>query len=143
MPLGSSARFGLDLAPAGLCLVQELINTALLDPRSRVPDLLGSVESAQACGLHLLTREERNPNNASSYGLGLLLTAQLFLGEEVLFLTVLSVALFSVGYAIRTPWRCSSTWTNWPASISESCVPVSSQAVPRPRSINRASPRAT
>ena len=47
MPQGSSARFGLDLAPAGLCLVQELINTALLDPRSRVPDLLGSVESAQ------------------------------------------------------------------------------------------------
>jgi glycerate kinase len=33
------------------------------------------VESAQACGLHLLTREERDPNNASSYGLGLLITA--------------------------------------------------------------------
>ncbi|MDA0162989.1 CGNR zinc finger domain-containing protein [Solirubrobacter ginsenosidimutans] len=47
MPQGSSARFGLDLAPAGLSLVQELINTALLDPHSRVPDLLASVESAQ------------------------------------------------------------------------------------------------
>jgi glycerate 2-kinase len=33
------------------------------------------VESAQACGLHLLTREERNPNTATSYGLGLLLMA--------------------------------------------------------------------
>ncbi|PRY30187.1 glycerate kinase [Pseudosporangium ferrugineum] len=33
------------------------------------------VESAQACGLHLLTKEERNPNTASSYGLGLLLAA--------------------------------------------------------------------
>lgn len=33
------------------------------------------VESAQACGLHLLTREERDPNAATSYGLGLLLLA--------------------------------------------------------------------
>jgi glycerate 2-kinase len=33
------------------------------------------IESAQACGLHLLTREERNPNTATSYGLGLLLMA--------------------------------------------------------------------
>ena len=33
------------------------------------------LESAQACGLHLLTKEERNPNVASSYGLGLLLMA--------------------------------------------------------------------
>jgi glycerate kinase len=33
------------------------------------------IESAQACGLHLLERSERNPNNTTSYGLGLLLTA--------------------------------------------------------------------
>ncbi|MEV4350230.1 glycerate kinase [Actinoplanes sp. NPDC049596] len=33
------------------------------------------VESAQACGLHLLTVEERDPNATSSYGLGLLLLA--------------------------------------------------------------------
>ncbi|WP_203820852.1 glycerate kinase family protein [Paractinoplanes ferrugineus] len=33
------------------------------------------IESAQACGLHLLAREERNPNAATSYGLGLLLMA--------------------------------------------------------------------
>lgn len=33
------------------------------------------VESAQACGLHLLTVEERNPRTATSYGLGLLLAA--------------------------------------------------------------------
>nr|WP_296072807.1 glycerate kinase [uncultured Actinoplanes sp.] len=33
------------------------------------------VESAQACGLHLLTPEERDPNITTSYGLGLLLTA--------------------------------------------------------------------
>jgi len=31
------------------------------------------VESAQACGLHLLTEQERNPNTTTSYGLGLLL----------------------------------------------------------------------
>ena len=31
------------------------------------------VESAQACGLHLLTEAERNPNVTTSYGLGLLL----------------------------------------------------------------------
>jgi glycerate kinase len=36
---------------------------------------VGYVESAQACGLHLLTREERDPNNTSSYGLGLLIMA--------------------------------------------------------------------
>ncbi|AEV82533.1 glycerate kinase [Actinoplanes sp. SE50] len=33
------------------------------------------VESAQACGLHLLTTEERDPTTTTSYGLGLLLTA--------------------------------------------------------------------
>lgn len=33
------------------------------------------VESAQACGLHLLTAEERDPKRATSYGLGLLLAA--------------------------------------------------------------------
>ncbi|MFI5491940.1 glycerate kinase [Actinoplanes sp. NPDC051859] len=33
------------------------------------------VESAQACGLHLLTRQELDPGTATSYGLGVLLTA--------------------------------------------------------------------
>jgi glycerate kinase len=33
----------------------------------------GYVESAQACGLHLLTKAERDPNVTTSYGLGLLL----------------------------------------------------------------------
>ncbi|WIM98036.1 glycerate kinase [Actinoplanes oblitus] len=33
------------------------------------------IESAQACGLHLLTAPERDPNKTSSYGLGLLLAA--------------------------------------------------------------------
>jgi glycerate kinase len=38
-------------------------------------DLTAYVESAQACGLHLLTAAERNPNTTTSYGLGLLLAA--------------------------------------------------------------------
>jgi glycerate kinase len=53
-----------------------------VDPLGRPVDgevlLVGNVayvESAQACGLHLLTREERDPNNTSSYGLGLLIIA--------------------------------------------------------------------
>lgn len=33
------------------------------------------MESAQACGLHLLTLQERNPETTSSYGLGLLVAA--------------------------------------------------------------------
>jgi glycerate kinase len=33
------------------------------------------VESAQACGLHLLTTQERNPDTTTSYGLGLLIAA--------------------------------------------------------------------
>jgi glycerate 2-kinase len=40
------------------------------------------VESAQACGLHLLTRAERNPNTTTSYGLGLLLTAAVEAGAS-------------------------------------------------------------
>ena len=35
----------------------------------------GYVESAQACGLHLLTEAERDPTVTTSYGLGLLLAA--------------------------------------------------------------------
>ncbi|MEV4704906.1 glycerate kinase [Actinoplanes sp. NPDC049316] len=58
------------------------IPVATVDPLGRPARgevlLAGStayVESAQACGLHLLTQEERDPNVATSYGLGLLLAA--------------------------------------------------------------------
>jgi glycerate kinase len=40
------------------------------------------VESAQACGLHLLTPAERDPNRATSYGLGLLLAAAVETGAR-------------------------------------------------------------
>jgi glycerate 2-kinase len=60
----------------------RLIPVATTDPLGRpVPGeilLAGStayVESAQACGLHLLTPAERDPKITSSYGLGLLLAA--------------------------------------------------------------------
>ena len=43
--------------------------------------------------------------------------------------------------AIRMPCRFSSTRTYSPASSSDSWVPVSSQAKPRPRSTSRALPR--
>ncbi|GAA2901823.1 hypothetical protein Acy02nite_10740 [Actinoplanes cyaneus] len=76
----------------------EVLATAL--PGSRIPvrtvDPLGRpalgeilhaggvayVESAQACGLHLLTTEERNPNTTTSYGLGLLLAAAVETGAS-------------------------------------------------------------
>ncbi len=42
------------------------------------------LESAQACGLHLLTKQERNPNTTTSYGLGLLMTAAVEAGATEL-----------------------------------------------------------
>jgi glycerate kinase len=58
------------------------IPVATVDPLGRPAAgevlLAGStayVESAQACGLHLLTAEERDPRITTSYGLGLLLAA--------------------------------------------------------------------
>jgi glycerate 2-kinase len=58
----------------------RLLSVSTVDPLGRPAAgevlLVGStayVESAQACGLHLLTEEERNPKITSSYGLGLLL----------------------------------------------------------------------
>ena len=63
-------------------LAGRRVPVATVDPLGRPVDgevlLVGDVayvESAQACGLHLLTREERDPNNTSSYGLGLLIIA--------------------------------------------------------------------
>ena len=37
----------------------------------------------------------------------------------------------SSGQAMLRPWRRSMVWTKRPASRRESCVPVSSQAMPR------------
>jgi glycerate kinase len=58
------------------------IPVATVDPLGRPAEgeilLAGGtayVESAQACGLHLLTQDERNPETTTSYGLGLLIAA--------------------------------------------------------------------
>ena len=42
------------------------------------------IESAQACGLHLLTKQERDPNITTSYGLGLLMMAAVEAGAAEL-----------------------------------------------------------
>ena len=42
------------------------------------------LESAQACGLHLLTKQERNPDITTSYGLGLLMMAAVEAGAAEL-----------------------------------------------------------
>ena len=44
----AGARLDLDPAPGGLILVQDLVNTSLLDPAMGLPDLLATVEDAQA-----------------------------------------------------------------------------------------------
>lgn len=65
----------------------RLVPVPTVDPLGRPVDgeilLAGPVayiESAQACGLHLLTKAERDPNTTSSYGLGLLITAAIEAG---------------------------------------------------------------
>ena len=48
MSIGSSQRIGLDRAPGGLGLVQDLINTSLVDQTQLTPDLLATLDDAQA-----------------------------------------------------------------------------------------------
>ena len=43
---------------------------------------IGYVESAQACGLHLLDPDERDPKTTTSYGLGLLIAAAVEAGAR-------------------------------------------------------------
>ena len=47
MSIGSSQRFGLDRAPGGLGLVQDLVNTSLVDETQLAPDLLATLDDAQ------------------------------------------------------------------------------------------------
>lgn len=49
-------------------------------------DSVGYVESAQACGLHLLDKAERDPKVTTSYGLGMLLTAAVEAGARTVVL---------------------------------------------------------
>jgi glycerate kinase len=59
-------------------LGREVPASVLLVPTQAGP--AAYVESAQACGLHLLTPAERNPGRTTSYGVGALLEAALDLG---------------------------------------------------------------
>jgi len=63
-------------------LAGDLVPVPTSDPLGRpvvgallLHESTGYVESAQACGLHLLAHHERNPMVTTSYGLGLLVTA--------------------------------------------------------------------
>jgi len=57
------------------------------------------------CVIRLTRATTRRDTIGSGVGLGLAVTAQLFVGEEVLFLTALTLGLFSVTYAIcRRQW---------------------------------------
>jgi glycerate kinase len=59
----------------------RLVDVSTFDPRGRpvtgsvlVAGTTAYLESAQACGLHLLTEAERDPKATTSYGLGVLVT---------------------------------------------------------------------
>ncbi|HEX8629304.1 MAG TPA: glycerate kinase [Catenuloplanes sp.] len=67
----------------------RLLSVATVDPLGRPVTgeilLVGDtayVESAQACGLHLLTSAERDPKTTTSYGLGVLLLAAVEAGAR-------------------------------------------------------------
>jgi glycerate 2-kinase len=63
--------------PLGRPAAGELLVVGNAEPirggKPQMTKMTAYVESAQACGLHLLTAQERNPNVTTSYGLGLLL----------------------------------------------------------------------
>jgi glycerate kinase len=70
-------------------LVGKRVTVATVDPLGRgvdaeilVVDDTAYLESAHACGLHLLGAAERDPRVTSSYGLGTLVTAALDLGAS-------------------------------------------------------------
>lgn len=71
----------------GAALGGRRVPVATVDPRGRpvAAEVLlagdaGYVESAQACGLHLLAPAERDPRTATSYGVGVLLASAAELG---------------------------------------------------------------
>lgn len=60
------------------------------------------VESAQACGLDLLTPEERDPKITSSYGLGALVTAALDMGVQEIVIGLGGSATNDAGAGLLT-----------------------------------------
>ncbi|MER7456476.1 glycerate kinase [Micromonospora sp. NPDC126480] len=80
-PLADGGPGFLDVLADGVAARRVPVPT--VDPLGRpapgeilvTPDGTAYVESAQACGLHLLAPAERDPKHTTSYGLGLLVTA--------------------------------------------------------------------
>ncbi|QSB13533.1 glycerate kinase [Natronosporangium hydrolyticum] len=79
-PLADGGPGFLDVLAAAAGPAAEWVPVRTVDPLGRpVPGWLlvlgdtGYVESAQACGLHLLAESERDPTVTTSYGLGLLI----------------------------------------------------------------------
>lgn len=69
-PLGRPVRGEILLTPGGLT------------PAGYAEDVTGYVESAHACGLHLLTGAERDPRVTTSYGLGALVVTAVEAGAR-------------------------------------------------------------
>ncbi|MGH3655619.1 MAG: glycerate kinase family protein [Micromonosporaceae bacterium] len=86
-PLADGGPGFLDVIAAAVDTVRIPVRTT--DPLGRpVPGYVlragdtGYVESAQACGLHLLDTAERDPKRTTSYGLGLLIAAAVEAGAR-------------------------------------------------------------
>ncbi|PZF99373.1 glycerate kinase family protein [Micromonospora deserti] len=62
----------------------------------------GYLESAQACGLHLLTPAERDPKRITSYGLGLLLAAAVEAGARTVVIGLGGCATNDAGAGMLT-----------------------------------------
>lgn len=67
---------------------------------------LGIVESAEACGLGLLTAEERDPRNATTYGVGQLVRAAIDAGVEELWVAVGGTATIDGGSGLLQALGC-------------------------------------
>ena len=56
MSFQATERFGVAPAPGGLVLVQDLVNSAVVNASSSIPDLLASLDPAQAWAEHAVQR---------------------------------------------------------------------------------------
>jgi glycerate kinase len=88
-PMSDGGPGFLDSLSVGALAVGRRFPVATCDPLGRavsgsvlLADGTAYVESAQACGLHLLTARERDPKITTSYGLGLLITAAIEAGAR-------------------------------------------------------------
>ena len=85
---------------------EVIVNDPLMRPISAkyllLPDATAVIEIAQACGLHLLTVEERNPSIASSYGVGELIKDALDEGVQRIIIGLGGSATNDAGLGMLT-----------------------------------------